>query len=175
MKTFTCSLDKGAITSVYFILVLTLILGAVTVFVFRKSGDATATLISCALGPGILIIIAIAMYSLQPRSVTVDISGLTIDRKIKPVSIDFSEISSIHVVINGEMKGVIRTVGNGGVFGYTGLYYNKKFGSMTWYCSQHRNYIILQTNKSKKLVITPDDPDGLIREVRAQQPSLAID
>jgi hypothetical protein len=60
----------------------------------------------------------------------------------------------------------MRTFGNGGLFGYTGKYYNSRFGKMTWYCTQRKNYVLLILSDKKKIVITPDNPAELLVPVK---------
>ena len=70
------------------------------------------------------------------------------------------------------MRFAIRTFGNGGVFGYTGYFYKKGIGSMLWYCTQRANYILIEKTNGKKIVITPDDADGFMKDIGNAHQSL---
>ncbi len=87
----------------------------------------------------------------------------------------FNDIKTIRKVDSSNMKYSIRTMGNGGLWGYTGKYYNRKLGSMTFYCSQRANYILVELTTGKKIIITPDEPDALIAELKLQHPSFTIE
>ena len=166
MKEYTCSLDSmakyGGPGLILAIILLTLV---TTLFVSTTTTDNKVIYIQF-ITPIILIILFIAMYLLKTLSVSVADDSITINRKIKPVVIEFSEIASIRRV--DDMKFAMRTFGNGGLFGYTGMYYKKGIGSMTWYCTQRQNYILIEKTGGKKLVVTPDDADGFMQEIAAK-------
>ncbi len=57
----------------------------------------------------------------------------------------------------------IRLFGNGGVFAFTGLFWNKQLGRFRAYgTSGDDRYLVLVTTESGKLVITPAEPDSVI-------------
>jgi len=57
---------------------------------------------------------------------------------------------------------VVRVFGNGGLFGYTGYFWNKSFGKMHWFVTQRKNYVVIDIGTKRKIVLSPDDYDGLI-------------
>ena len=166
MHTYISSLDRLSTIVSRSIIALSLILFCVHYFIYKHSGEQPILLIAPALTPVILTILSIAMYNLKPLSVTIGNDAIIINRKWKPVTINFSEINSIRIVEKEEMKGVIRTFGNGGLYGYTGMYYNKIMGSMRWYCTQRCNYILIQT-RGKKTIITPDLPNEFMNDIKS--------
>ena len=123
-------------------------------------------------GPVLIIVLYVSMFLLKTISVSVDDYAITINRKVKPVIIPFSEISAIRKV--DDMRFAIRTFGNGGVFGYTGYFYKKGIGSMVWYCTQRTNYVLIEKTNGKKIVITPDDADGFLRDIAEAHPLLIL-
>lgn len=134
--------------------------------VYRHSGFQPATLIAF-IAPAILPIIIIFLYCQMVVSINVEKYSLTIERRnYKQVVILFSDIKSIQQIPNEDMRFSVRTFGNGGMFGYTGKYYNRKQGSMTWYCTQRKNYIMIEKNDGKKIVFTPDLPNEFLSEVK---------
>ena len=169
MKEYKSSLDTIARFAPWFLILLAAVL-------FEKHFEASLTMVENLrvplfyFGPGIIAVLYISMYLLRTTSIGIDSSTIVINRPVKPVTIDFSDIASIRKVEN--MKGAMRTFGNGGVFGYTGKYYKKDFGSMTWYCTQRKNYILIEKTNGKKLVITPDDVDGFMQDVASTHSSL---
>ena len=169
MKEYKCTLDAAARYMVPGLILLILILITVT----QISVGVTFSQRSIpALYIGVIpiVIISIAMFILSPLSVTVDDHSIMIIRRAKPVTIEFSDIAGISKV--ADMKFALRTFGNGGLFGYTGQYYKKGIGSMTWYCTQRKNYLLIEKTNGKKIVITPDDPDGLIQDIKQTHPYL---
>ena len=173
MKRFTSSLDQLSQIITYCVIALGIVLLIIGYIAYKKSGGEPMVLISIALGPVILGSLTIAMYYLQPRSVGLDDNSITIGRKLHPVSISLSDISSVRALDKGELSGTIRTFGNGGLLGYTGLYYNKKLGSMNWYCTQRKNYILIEKKDHKKIIITPDNPIEFLQALHIINPSVA--
>jgi hypothetical protein len=167
MKKYTSSLDIVARVVPWFLLFLAVMITIPLVLNFSAMG--TGAIPFALFGPVLIVVLYISMYLLKTLSIRVDEYAITIDRKVKPVIIPFSEISSIRKV--DDMRFAIRTFGNGGVFGYTGYFYKKGIGSMVWYCTQRTNYILIETN-GKKIVITPDDADGFLKDIAAANPSI---
>ncbi len=168
MKEYKSSLDVVARIVPWFLLFL-----AATIAIPLYTGYSTmgaGALPAVLLGPVLIFALYISMYVLKTHSIRVDEYAITIDRKVKPVVIPFSEISSIRKV--DDMRFAIRTFGNGGVFGYTGYFYKKGIGSMVWYCTQRTNYVLIETTKGKKIVITPDDADGFLRDIAEAHPMI---
>ena len=114
----------------------------------------------------VLIATMIAMYMYRPKGIVVTNDALIIDRQVKPVTIQYSDIKSVKQVTN-ELKGSIRTFGNGGLFGYIGKYYNRNIGKMTWYCTQRKNFVLVELNDKRNIIITPDHPQDLLLELKA--------
>jgi hypothetical protein len=83
--------------------------------------------------------------------------SLIIRRPAKKRRISFSEIRQIKSVPREELKWSVRTLGNGGVFGYFGKFFNNSFGSMTWYASRRDHFVMIILNEGEKVVVTPDD------------------
>jgi PH (Pleckstrin Homology) domain-containing protein len=170
MIKFTSSPDRTSKILTWFVPCLAVILCFVSYTVYERSGSTAAMCL--AIGPVLLVIIFVAMFYLKPLSITLSDSSITIDRRINPVSISFSEIKAIRILSQDKMGFPFRTFGDGGVFGYLGLYYSRRLGSMRWYCTQRENYTLIEKTDGKKIIITPDHPEELLRELKMIQPSL---
>ena len=170
---YQCSLDNIAKYLPWAIIVL-MVGTVVTVILGDPSAVSTSGVIAAIAVPILLIVgVMIPMYVLMPVNVLVNDSAIVIERrKTSSVTIPFSEIISIQRIDN--MRFAVRTFGNGGMFGYTGKFYKKGIGSMTWYCTQRKNYVLIETINGKKIVITPDNPDGFMKNVEARYPLLVI-
>ncbi len=107
----------------------------------------------------ILFFIAIALgcYLYAPQSYEVTVDALIIRRKIKDVVVPMTDIKEVRGIAEGEMKGLIRTFGVGGFFGYFGRFYAMGYGTMTFYATQSKNRVLIILRDEKKIVITPDD------------------
>ncbi len=96
-------------------------------------------------------------YSFRPTKYIVDSEKITIKRPLKDLIIDMKNIQQVFLVSNDTMKWTIRTFGNGGLFGYYGKFRNRTYGNMTWYATKRDNYLLIETSKHKKIILTPDD------------------
>lgn len=143
-----------------------LTIGAITLFIFigQKSvrqlmiaqGDKTTILIHSGIIMMLLLII-IGCWLFAPKSYSIYGGDLLINRPVGNVNIKISEITEANVLNSNEMSGLIRTFGNGGLFGYYGKFYNSKLKHLILYTTQRKNRILLKTSHGKKIVISPDD------------------
>lgn len=60
-----------------------------------------------------------------------------------------------------DLRFSIRTFGNGGLFGYSGSFRNKKFDDMTWFLTRKDTLVMIVTEK-QKFVLSPDDRELFI-------------
>lgn len=154
---FKASLDTLAKVMTFGVFILFVVIGQQSVrAILAAAGDRTTILIH---GGILFLFVAILLGSwlFAPRSYTVDGTELTINRPIGGVRINRSAIKEVRLLDKGELKGAIRTFGNGGLFGYYGKYYKSGIGHMTWYTTQSKNRILIVTNEGQKIVISPDD------------------
>ena len=103
------------------------------------------------------ILVIAGCYLFSTKKYLLNGKELIIVRPIKERIILLSDIEEIRPVAKGEMRWTIRTFGVGGLFGYYGKFYNRKFGSMTWYTTQLKNRIFIRIKSGEKIIITPDD------------------
>jgi hypothetical protein len=115
----------------------------------------------------ILLILSIYLFCFlfRPVSYVVEKNGITIKRPFKSYHIELNKIMNTYLTDKKTMKWTIRTFGVGGLFGYYGKFRNKTFGNMTWYATQQKNYLIIETTNNRKIVLTPDDTD-MIKEIQ---------
>lgn len=102
----------------------------------------------------------------SPTSYTIDGMHLRINRPVGPVRIHRAEIVDVRPLDADELRGLIRTFGSGGLFGYYGKFYNGTLGHMTFYATRRDNRILVRTGKGKTYVLTPEDVEGFMRALR---------
>lgn len=95
---------------------------------------------------------------------------LVIRRTIKDLEIDMTKIQNAFIPDPDSMRLTIRTFGNGGLFGYLGLYYNPAHGNMKWYATRRDNYVMLMMKDDTKIVLTPDS-DLMAQEIKRLLPA----
>lgn len=69
------------------------------------------------------------------------------------------------------LKGALRIFGNGGLFGITGLYWNKSLGRFRLFATDPKQAVVLRLH-DRTVVITPDDPEVFLQELRRLFPRL---
>lgn len=106
---------------------------------------------------GFFLTVLIISWALHPNGYSINDDRLIIHRPFSKVYFHVREIEKILSPTNEEMRWTMRTFGNGGLFGIYGKFWNKKFGSMTWYATRRSNYILLELKNQRKIVLTPDD------------------
>ncbi len=156
---YTASLDTLGKIITSGTIILLLILGYKSANNLTSSmtqGDTVAVLMNSGI---LLLFIAtiVGCYLYAPKSYLLDSDSLTIVRPANNKKILLSDITEVRAIEDSEMTLTIRTFGVGGLFGYFGKYRNSKIGSMTFYATQRKNRILIQTKQGEKIIITPDD------------------
>ena len=139
------------------VFVLFLFISITNISILMKEPDNNRILLSMSASIIFSIVLLLFCYLYAPQSYEVTDTELIIQRKLKDVIIPISDIKEVKLVDDQEMKGLIRTFGVGGLFGYYGKFYSTSFGSMTFYATQSRNRMLIVRGDDKKLVLTPDD------------------
>lgn len=75
-------------------------------------------------------------------------------------------------VVPVAMKRSLRTFGNGGLFGFSGRYRNRRLGAYRAYVTDRRRTVVLQFLE-RTVVVSPDDPAAFVEAVRAHAPAAA--
>jgi hypothetical protein len=119
------------------------------------------------IGSIILVFTYIITYALSPTSYEIKEDSMIIHRPLKDVIIHRSEIVEVHQMEEGKLARSMRLFGSGGLFGYFGLFWNKEFGTMTWYATRRDQAMMIITSSPKKLVITPDETDAFMQAYAA--------
>jgi hypothetical protein len=104
------------------------------------------------------------VYLFHVQNYGVTHEGIKINRLIGSKQVDFHSIKKVYRVKNDDLGFMIRIFGNGGIFGFFGFYQSQIYGKMTLFCTQQRNYVIVETDL-KKYVLTPDEPLDFVKSV----------
>jgi len=131
--------------------------GAVIAFMFfRLLTDKVYFWVELATGVTLLLAIAIS-YLFKPSNYVVTSYSFIINRPLGEIEIPLNNIESAEKVEDKDMRFSLRLFGVGGLFGFYGIFSNKKFGRMRWYASRRNRFVLIKTTGNKKIVITPDD------------------
>ncbi|MBE2288151.1 MAG: hypothetical protein IAE95_01255 [Chitinophagaceae bacterium] len=173
MTTYKTTTDTLASLIIPGFIAVMIIVTAVTGYKSIEQMEGGPAVILAFLAPALLAVMLIAFWLYRPEAIELTDEALVIKRKISTISIPYADIVQIALPDNKDLRLAVRTFGNGGLFGYTGKYYKQTYGSMTWYCSQRKNYVLLETTGGKKIVVTPDERDAMVKELREHVPAIS--
>ena len=107
--------------------------------------------------------ILVGTYLYSPRAYRIENSALVIERPIGDVTIPFTSVRSV-APMDECLAGSWKTLGNSGLFGIYGTFYNKKLGHFRMYAQRTSRAVILHTDR-ESIIVTPDDGERFIREL----------
>jgi hypothetical protein len=113
----------------------------------------------------LLLLIYLGCLCFWVKSYTVTETELIINRFYGKRIIARSEIKNAKYITKKEMGFVIRMLGNGGVFGYTGFFTNKTIGRMRWHVTNQQNLVIISMQNGKTICVSPDDVPGFLKAI----------
>jgi hypothetical protein len=117
-----------------------------------------------------LVMVALA-YAFSPRGYTVSEGAIVVRRLIGDVRFPLERVREARRADAGDLAGTIRLWGNGGMFGYYGLFRTSRLGRCWWYLTNRRNTVVVIT-EAKTALFSPDDVEGFLAAVRASAPTL---
>ncbi len=171
MKRYSSSMDGLAKTVP--VLVAGLVAASLGVSLWAARDESTLIIVCTSILPLVtLIVILGGTWKARIKCITLDDNAITIERSLWPATIMLADIKSIRKV--DDMMFALRTFGNGGMFGYTGSFYKKSIGRMQWFCSQRKNYVLMETTSGKKIVITPDEREEFMKDVEKKAPYVVL-
>ncbi|HBG26109.1 MAG: hypothetical protein A2Y10_00515 [Planctomycetes bacterium GWF2_41_51] len=111
-----------------------------------------------------LAILIISSFFIIRGYVLTDNNTLVIQRLGWDTKIDLAELTSAEVDKTAMAKS-IRTFGNGGMFCFAGLFYNKRLGTYRAFATDLRKCVVLRfTNRI--IVVTPDEPENFVMKIK---------
>lgn len=155
---YTATLDRTAKVITTAVLLLLAGIPLFNFFVLGKMSDETP-LLALVLSVVTMIVVFVGAFLFRPVKYILEEDKIIIKRPISDVVIPIAEVTNASLPDNDSMKWSLRTFGSGGVFGYYGKFWNKSFGSMTWYATRRENFLLIRTRDKRKILLTPDDPE----------------
>lgn len=97
------------------------------------------------------------------RGYTVEAGGLTIRRLFWTHRVPLEGLQEVRWDPEA-MRGSVRLFGNGGVFSFSGLFWNRKLGKYRAFVTDPSRAVVLRLSR-RTVVVSPADPEAFIREV----------
>ena len=113
----------------------------------------------------LLTTIYVFCYLYRPLEYVVGADKIIIKRPFRDKEIAITTIKDVYAIKKNSMGWMMKTFGNGGLFGFYGEFRSGRYGQMTWYATRRSNYVMLETTEHEKIVLTPDDPD-MVKEIK---------
>ncbi|MBS1744635.1 MAG: hypothetical protein JST21_00550 [Bacteroidetes bacterium] len=114
----------------------------------------------------VLFLIYFMLFALRPIHYEVSTDMLIIHRLFPDVKIELSQIDKAQLIDKEKINWTFRIYGVGGIFGYFGKFSNSNFGNMTWYATRRDKTVLLQTFNNRKIILTPDEPEKFIANLK---------
>lgn len=155
---------------------------------FSASYDRTTQIISCVVCAILVVAVAVTQslavaalgavvlfisYAYSPTSYRVAGQSIIVNRLIGSVRVDLEGAREMRAGSADDFRGCVRLWGNGGLFGYYGLFRTWKLGRSTWYLTNRSKTVVLITGR-KTVVFSPDDVEGFLAATRAIAPAASM-
>ena len=143
---------------------------------FSASYDKASKIISAIVSVGLLVaalaahsvgvaLLSIAILGLalgySPRGYVITPDWITVKRFLWDGRIRLEGMREARLITKDDLRGCIRLWGNGGLFGYYGLFRTRKLGVCSWYVTNRRNAVLVKT-AGKTVLFSPDDKDAFL-------------
>lgn len=164
-RQFTASFDLTAkiMTICIVLVVVTIITGVWIGYAIDGPKLGLPIYITAMLGT----IMAVA-YAYHPKGYEVTETEIVIVRAASKVHIPLGTVKDVKILPKVSKRGLIRVMGNGGLFGYYGEFRNKDLGTMEWYLTKRSNVVLVQTDKAK-ILLSPNHPEDFVKLLRSPQ------
>jgi len=140
----------------------TLVLVGIPAFMLTDI-DIEADMVMGIGGIAICLITLISTLLFTIRGFTVSGSTLLVRRLLWNTRLDLTGLKSVTVDRNA-MKGSIKTLGNGGLFSFSGSFRSRSLGKFRAFVTDMSSCVVLEL-QSGKVVISPENPEYFVSVV----------
>lgn len=93
----------------------------------------------------------------RPQYYYLDKDVITVVRFVKNINLPYDDIVSIEKLDSKVLKGMIRLIGSGGLFGYYGLFYSGKLGKIHSYITNRDRLLLITMKNGSKHLFSPSE------------------
>lgn len=130
---------------------LTILFVGVFLYFFEDAGWLPLVVLSLIFVP-----LMVVTWLQAPQTLMIDRNTLTIGRRVQPVVISLSDIRRVERVESKVVRRSMRTMGNGGMWAYTGRYYHSSVGNYQLYATELRELLLIETDQRKYVISSVD-------------------
>jgi hypothetical protein len=153
---------------------------------FSTSYDLTTKLISAVIcatlllplaltrnvwAAALVMLVLILAFAYSPRGYVLSGRTLTIKRIMRNVEVPLNGLREAWTADREDFRGCLRLWGNGGLFGYYGLFRTSRLGESTWYLTNRSKAVVIITDE-KTVLVSPDDTEVFLGAIRSEFPNL---
>ena len=99
-------------------------------------------------------VILVGAYAWSPRGYAVSDGSIEVNRLIGSARIPLDGLREARAATKDDFRGCLRLFGNGGLFGYYGLFRTSKLGKSTWYVTNRGKAVVVVTGE-KTVAVQP--------------------
>lgn len=118
----------------------------------------------------LFVLIPALTYSYSPLGYSVGPEGVRIHRLRGPVLVPLAAIRGARRAAPDELGG-IRTFGSGGLFGFFGRFWSRRFGHYRAYVTHRHNLVVVEAERV--YLLSPERPDDFLHRLREWLPQLS--
>lgn len=138
----------------------TKIVSAIACAVLLVAVVATKSVIVAAIGAPLIFL----SFAYSPRGYRILDRSIGVKRLMGTIQIPIDGLREVRRATPDDCQGCLRLFGNGGLFGYYGLFQTSKLGKCTWYMTNRRNAVVVIAG-AKTVLMSPDDVDGFLAAI----------
>ncbi|UCH89889.1 MAG: hypothetical protein JSV49_04395 [Thermoplasmata archaeon] len=162
---YTVTPNKFVTGITWFVIIMFLVMATIIpVVIYITERHLLATFGFIALILSVFIPTLLLSWAYSPQKYEVTDEKITIVRPRNPIVIPLAKIIKVEPKDFKAHK-LMRKWGNGGLFSITGKFWSKSEGNF-WCYGKNDNYVMLHADK--KWVVTPDDKEIFIQDVRSK-------
>jgi len=139
-----------------------LLLGVILVGLLTGPRSDIAWIVAMVVIP-LVILLTSVFFSIRGYAIADD--TLYIQRIGWNTKIDLSNLTSAEVNPQA-MRNSLRKWGNGGLFSYSGKFYNRKLGNYQAYATDPSKAVVLKL-RDRTIIITPEHPERFVSQILA--------
>jgi hypothetical protein len=118
---------------------------------------------------GILLLTTVLSFAFAPMGYELRGRTLRITRPLGAREISLDGLQEARAAVASDFSGTIRLWGNGGLFGYYGLFRTSALGTCRWYLTNRRNAVVIVA-ANETVLVSPDDHDAFLSAVHEAGP-----
>jgi len=111
----------------------------------------------------LIIIVGAAPFTVRSYAITPD--AILVQRLFWNTRVPLVDFQSARFD-PGALRWSIRTCGNGGMYSFTGWYWNRRLGAYRAFATDPKRAVVLKFAR-RTIVLTPDSPEDFVRELSA--------